>query len=253
MAFELPNLDNFEANLAANLEAFEKDGATLSRPVLAEGYYPANLKEITCNFGMSDKKTKGNPTGENRPWCMLRTSFELDSATARESLKQDNNPNVYTDNASDFLNGYFNLTDFGFTQEGNGQFWSFIGAILEQEGLATLKEEDGTKSYLLSGDIIKAIFNDKYSDEVKRLYGLAKAGEPITDDAKTNFPELIPAMLAKLLLGNITELLTGQAETRECVVLIGRGENNKTKEKMHYAKGYILRKDRDNFADEILA
>jgi len=127
------DLDNFEANLEANLQVFEQEGANLTRPVLAEGYYPAQLKELSARFGITNKVSpKANPKGEDKAWFSLSASFTIDSAIARESLKQDNNPVVYTDNESTFLPQFFNLSDFGFTQNDNGQLWQFVGSILHK-------------------------------------------------------------------------------------------------------------------------
>ena len=246
------DLDNFEANLEANLQVFEQEGANLTRPVLAEGYYPAQLKELSARFGITEKVSKGNPKGEPKAWVTLGANFIVDSAIARESLKQDNNPVVYTDNESTFLPQFFNLSDFGFTQNDNGQLWQFVGSILTQVNLAELKEVDGNKSYLIDTSIVRAIFDDKYKDEVKRLYGLAKAGEAISDDEKLNNVLLIPAMLAKVLVGNISTLLTDQIETSGCVILVARKKDDRSKELLHYAKNYILGNDVAEYEDRLL-
>lgn len=252
MPFNKVNLDDFTANFDANLKAFEEEGVSLSRPVLAEGYYPAFLKSITSRFGITNKVNKSNPKGEDKAWFSLQASFELDSAIARESVKQDNNPVVYTANETTFLPQFFNLSEYGFSQEGNGQFWGLIGSILAQVDLATLVEKDGTKSYLIKGEILQAIFNDKYKEEVVRLYTLAQAGESISDDEKKNNPLLVPAILADLLITNISELLTQDTATSACAVLVARRKNEQNGELQHYAKGFILGSDVEKYQDELL-
>ena len=258
MSFELPaDLDNFEANINADIAEFEQNGGDATRPVLAEGYYPALLKEIGCRFGITTKVNKGNPKGEPKPYFMLTSAFTIDSAIARETLRQDNNPTVY-DSGSDsiFLPQFFDTTDYGFTIKSNPQFWYWLGGILEQveDGnggyLATRTEQDGVKSFTIAKDLLDNIFNDAYKAEVTRLYGLAKAGERISDDDKLNEYMLIPAMLAAFLLKNISDLLTQDEATSRCIVLVARREYQK--EKQHYVKNYILQSKAEEYADRIM-
>lgn len=251
MSFELPNLDDFETQLAADINDFEQNGGDATRPVLAEGYYPALLKEIGCRFGITSKINKGNPKGEPKPYFMLTSAFTIDSAVARETLRQDNNPVVY-DSGSDsmFLPTFFDTTQYGFTVKSNPQFWYFLGSILVQVDLATVTEQDGVKSFTIAKDLIDNIFNDAYKAEVNRLYGLARAGERISDDDKLNEYMLIPCMLAAFLLKNISDLLTQDEATSRCIVLVARREYNK--EKQHYVKNYILQSKAEEYEDRIM-
>jgi hypothetical protein len=251
MSFELPNLDDFETQLAADINEFEQNGGDATRPVLAEGYYPALLKEIGCRFGITTKVNKSNPKGEPKPYFMLTSAFTVDSAIARETLRQDNNPTVF-DSGSDsiFLPAFFDTSEYGFSIKTNPQLWYWIGGILSQVDLATLTEQDGVKSFTIDKSFLDNVFNDAYKAEVTRLYGLAKAGERISDDDKLNDYMLIPAMLASFLLKNISDLLTQDEATSRCVVLVARREYNK--EKQHYVKNYILQSKAEEYEDRIM-
>jgi hypothetical protein len=248
--FELPNLDDFDANLAADIADFEQAGGDASRPVLSEGYYHALLTAIRGRFGITTKVNKTYPTGAARPYFMLDASFIIDSAIAREVMRQDNNPTAFTGNGSTFLPVFFDVTQFGFGIKDNSQFWYFLGGILASVNLATVVEQEGLKTFTIDAGFLESVFNEKYKDEVKRLYGLAKAGEAISDDEKLNDYSLIPSMLAAYLLQNISDLLTQDEATSRCVVLIARDEYKG--EKRHYVKNYILQSKAEDFADQIL-
>jgi len=247
MSFELPDLNSFAADDEAMLNQFEEQGAVISRPVLPEGKYPANLKELSVMVGIGEnKKTK-----EPQAWARLNVSFILNSASARESLKSDTDSTVFAE--PKFLPMFLQLDKMGFSVTTNYQLWAFVGSVLEQVGLARLKEDSGQKSYIIDRNIVEAIYNDEYKDLRLKLYTKASNGESVyEEDDKLDNPIIIPALLAQKLINNLSTLLVMQEETRECAVEISRMEDYRSKELVHRVTGYILSKDIPAIQDELL-
>lgn len=212
------------------LDNFESQGATLSRPVLNEGNYKANLVAITVRSNII-VPTKGPNIGKETVMTNWGARLTLDSQTAQEIMKQDNDAMVFAD--QDTINmgrGFLNVGEFGITFDNNIAFWSFIGSIFAQVGLATKQQDDsGAASYKLDRNIINSIYQGT-QEELATLQGNVETNEL-----------LIPSKLAELQLKNISELISSESDTRKVYVHIARRSNFRDKtQKDHYVKQIIL-------------
>lgn len=219
-----------EFNLDEYLTQFESQGATLSRPVLNEGNYKANIIEVTTR---TNKWTpdKGPNKGVEQAITSWGVKLALDSQTANEVLKQDGDVIVYADQDCETLRkGNLRLSpDMGIPFDGNIGFWAFIGSVFEQVELATkLKDDSGASSYKFEGTLIKDFYRG-----VKE-----KHDELMADSSQDEV--LIPSKLAEVIIKNISELIASEADTRKCYVHMSHRADYRDKSvKQHYVRRII--------------
>ena len=223
MTQSTPNFNDF-------LDNFESQGATLSRPVLNEGNYKADIVEITSRSNLI-VPTKGPRKGKEVVLTNWGAKLTLDSQTAQEVMKQDNDVMVFAD--QDTINmgrGLLNVGEFGISFDNNIAFWTFVGSIFAQVGLATKQQDDsGAASYKLDRNIINSIYQ-----------GTQEELADLQNDSEIN-ELLIPSKLAKLQLKNISELVTSESDTRKVYVHIARRTNFRDKtQKEHFVRQIML-------------
>lgn len=220
-----------EFNLDEYLTQFESQGATLSRPLLNEGNYKANLLEVTVrtNLWTPDKGPNKNITQPITSWGV---KLALDSQTANEVLKQDGDVIRYVDRDCETLRGAnIRLSpDMGIPFDGNIGFWSFVGSIFEQVGLATkLKDDSGASSFKIDGGLIKDFYR-----------GVVQKKLELEEDSSIE-PLLIPTKIAEVVMKNISELIAGESDTRRCYVHIAHRTDFRDKsQKVDYVRRIIL-------------
>ena len=214
-----------EMNYDDYLDQFEQQGATLSRPVLNEGNYMAHIVEITTRTNKGIIK-KGKNIGQEIALTNWGVKLALESQTAQEVMKQDNDVTVYADRDTITLgNGLLNVGPLGITFDNNIAFWSFVGSIFTQVDLATKVQDDsGAATYKLDRNIINGIFQG--SKEEKARLESDSSVEAI----------MIPSLLAELQIKNISELITSESDTRKVYVHIARRANYRDKSQQEHLK-----------------
>jgi len=227
------------------MASFENEGVVTSVPTLPEGWYPALLTSFTSNFGITSKKGKNTPVQADGkyPWFMLGAMFKTDSATARSIVKRDNDPTIRADGDLYGFPGNIVLHErFGIAKDGNGMFWTFVGKLFSQIGMAEeFQDSDGNKGYKLDASIIKAIYGHIPALH-KELTDKVNNGERLSDDDKKNEAKLIPAMLAASQLEKLNEFLQspdGDTTLQKVALLVSTKEryNDPTK-KDNYARDF---------------
>jgi hypothetical protein len=227
------------------MASFEEEGVVTSVPTLPEGWYPALLTSFTSNYGITAKKGKNTPVQADGkyPWFMLGATFKTDSATARSIVKRDNDPTIRADGDLYGFPGNIVLHDrFGIAKDGNGMFWTFVGKLFSQIGMAEeFQDGEGNKGYKLDPSIIKAIYGH-IPTLYKELTDKVNNGERLSDDDKKNEAKLIPAMLAASQLEKLNEFLQspdGDTTLQKVALLVSTKEryNDPTK-KDNYARDF---------------
>lgn len=227
------------------MASFEEEGVVTSTPTLPEGWYPALLTAFTSNFGITAKKGKTTPVQADGkyPWFMLGAMFKTDSATARSIVKCDNAPTIRADGALHGFPGNIQLhARFGIAKDGNGMFWSFVGKLFSQIGMAEeFVDSEGGKGYKLDPSIIRAIYAHipaLYTELTEKVAN----GERLSDDDKKNEAKLIPAMLAASQLDKLNEFLQspdGDTTLQKVVLLVSTKERyNDPTVKENYARDF---------------
>lgn len=234
-----------DAQSFADFLAEANEGQATTIPVLAEG----NYKGIFQGFGRKkDGKTNYlqygiiQPTpgrekkGVGEAWFMVAARFEIDSAYARSTMGQDNNPFITSDGScSTFVN--IKLNPYGIDNQ-NIMFWGFVNGMLEKVGLATQeKDESGTVKWKRDPSITQAIYEgaQELRQELEEMEDLNK--------------KLIPCKLMEKQLENISELLTSSDESRECFLAISRQFDAYQGRNVHVVKRVLtsLAEDADVF------
>jgi hypothetical protein len=227
------------------MASFEEEGVVTSVPALPEGWYPALLTSFTSNFGITTKRGKNTPVQADGkyPWFMLGAMFKTDSAVARSIVKRDNDPTIRADGDLYGFPGNIQLHErFGIAKDGNGMFWTFVGKLFSQIGMAEeFQDSEGNKGYKLDPSIIKAIYGHILTLH-KELTEKVENGERLSDDDKKNEPKLIPAMLAASQLEKLNEFLQspdGDTTLQKVALLVSTKEryNDPTK-KDNYARDF---------------
>jgi hypothetical protein len=174
---------------------------------------------------------------------MLGAMFKTDSATARSIVKRDNDPNIRADGDLYGFPGNVQLHErFGIAKDGNGMFWTFVGKLFSQIGMAEeFKDGEGQSGYKLDPSIIKAIYSH-IPTLYKELHDKVENGERLSDDDKKNETKLIPAMLAASQLEKLNEFLQspdGDTTLQKVALLVSTREryNDKSK-KDNYAMDF---------------
>lgn len=234
-------MSNETMNFEAFLDDFEATGATLSSPILPEGKYRANLGNFSLRSGIATIK-KGKNKGEETVWSLWGLRLVLDSATATEVMKRDGDISVYADNDTiNLRRGSLALFDYGIAKNNNVAFWNFVGNALHQVGLAEeVKQDSGESSYNIDRNALNAI----YANTKEKF-------EELQTDSELD-ARLIPAKLAEHQLGNLTEFLTSEPETRALYAHIARRSNYQDKSKQeHYVKQIIFPADFEASQDNL--
>ncbi len=226
-----------EDEYAAYLASFDGEGVVTTVPSLPEGWYPALLTGFTCNFGVTDKKGKNTPVQADGkyPWFMLGATFKTDSATARSIVKRDNDPTIRADGSLYGFPGNIQLHEkFGIAKDGNGMFWSFVGKLFQQIGMAEeYKDTEGNTGFKFDPSITQAIYGHVLQLG-NSLHEKVANGERLSDDDKKNEAKLIPSMIAASQLDKLNEYLaspTGDTTLQKVVLLVSTKEryNDPTK------------------------
>jgi hypothetical protein len=240
-ASELSSEQEYESFMAS----FEEEGVITSVPTLPEGWYPALLTSFTSNYGITAKKGKNTPVQVDGkyPWFMLGALFKTDSALARAIVKRDNDPTIRADGELYGFPGNVQLHErFGIAKDGNGMFWTFVGKLFSQIGMAEeFTDNEGTKGYKLDASIIKAIYGH-IPTLYKDLTDKVANGERLHEDDKKNEAKLIPAMLAASQLDKLNQLLQspdGDTTLQKVVLLVSIKERyNDPSKKDNYARDF---------------
>jgi len=217
-------------NVSSFLDQFESQGASLSRPVLNEGNYKANIVEFTSRWNKI-VPTKGQQAGQEIVLTNWGMKLALDSQTAAQIMKQDGDVFVYADQDTVTLGrGSINVGEVGITFEGNIALWNLVGGIFAQVDLAHRNVDDsGAVSYRFERTILESIYQGT-EEEKERLESNSEV-ESIS----------IPARLAELQIKNISELVCSEADTKKVYVHLGRRGNFRDKSiKEHFVKQIIL-------------
>ena len=212
-------------DVSAYIDQFEQKGASLSRPVLPENNYRGSITEITFRANKT-VPSKGQNIGKEIVIANWGAKIALDSVTAQQVMKQDNDVILYADSDTENCKGFFNLGEIGIDFANNISFWSFVGSIFEQVGLATKEQDDsGAATYKIDRSILEGIYNG--TEQVAQAYREAE-----------DFDEmLLPAKLAEHQIKNVSELITAEADTKKVYVHVARRSNYRDKSlKEHYIK-----------------
>lgn len=206
-------------DVSAFLDKFEQNGATLSRPVLPEGNYKGNIEAIASRINDFVYK-RGKNKGKEGTMISWQVRIALESLEAQNIMKQDGDVNVYADGDTTTLgNGSLNVEEgIGIAMDNNAAFWGFVGAIFEQVDMATKQKDDsGAVTYKIDRGILEGIYANLES---------AEAEYRNSEDFKE---ERLPYVLAEKELANLSELITGESDTRPCYVELSRRANFRDK------------------------
>ena len=213
------------------IDQFEQQGATLTNPVLPEGNYKANITAITTRHNKYTPKTGPN-AGKEAVLVSWGARLALESETAQDIMKRDNDVMVYADR--DTVNmkpGFLSVEpENGITFANNAKFWGFIGSLLAQVDLATeTKDDTGASSYSFPRHILEAFYQ-----------GTDEKQEELNNSPDIEVVEH-PALLAAHQINNISELICSESDTTRCYVHIARREkyNDKTQQE-HFVKQIML-------------
>lgn len=211
------------------LSQFEQQGASLSRPVLNEGNYSANIVDFTARAGKV-VPSKGANAGKEILMVNWQMRLALDSETAREVMKQDGDVLVYADGDTLNCRGSMNFNEYGISYENNSSFWNLVGGLFASVDLAErVVDDSGAVTYKIAGNIIRDIFKG-VQEEAERLAANSEV-EAL----------LIPGKLVELELKNLTELVCAEPTTRKVYVHLDRRSNYRDKAiKEHYVRQVII-------------
>lgn len=217
-------------HVSSYIDQFEQTGAVLTNPHLNEGNYAGTLNELSTRIIPFIYK-KGDHIGEDGVMVTWGAKVSLQSETAQQVLKRDNDVQVYADQDTVCLGkGILNVGEFGITYTDNLAFFSFIGGIFEQVGLAAkVTDDSGAKTYTFPRHILLDIY--KGVDD----YKLELESNP---EVK---PLEIPGKLAEYEMKNINELICSESDTKRVYVHIGvRGKRTDSSVKEHFIKNIML-------------
>lgn len=217
------------ADISSYIDQFEKQGASLSRPVLPEANYRGTIAEISFRANKVTAK-KGPNVGKEFVLANWGARIALDSVSAQQVMKQDNDVVVFADSDTENCKGLLNVGEIGITFENNISFWSFIGSIFEQVDLATKTQDDsGAASYKIDRSILESIYDG--TNQVEEAYRNSE-----------DFDEMmLPAKLAEHQIKNISQLVTAESDTSKVYVHIARRANYRDKSlQEHYIKKIMI-------------
>lgn len=226
-------------DLESFMSQMAEEGVVTKAQTIPEGWYPAFISGFNLNYGTTDKKPKfpadlpSSPDGKYA-YNNLTINCQTSSLFARNAAKRETDPYVRIEGGKGNCAGVnLNLTlntNVGLDLTKSPGFTNFIGAILEQIGLAEPMLTDGKFSgYKLDTSIIHALYAPIKDVKAKILEAKEASGKWSTEERKDH-EICLPAMLAEWQLAQLEALLkdpNGDKDLLKLVVRVGEREHYK--------------------------